>query len=285
MKLSVAIICKNEEAVIAKCLESVKDADEIIVCDTGSTDNTIGIASRYAYVDFGYVWKDDFADARNYALSLCSGDWVLSIDADETLVTSIENVKADIETAVEQGFDGMLVNMMWGPSRSHSMVRVFRADKRWVGKVHEHIACLAMDSLTSIQFGYSPAHGLDPDRNLRILQGIETKAPRDLFYLANEQFERGQLEAALVTYREYVKVSAWREEKSDANLRIARCLWQLNRGDEARDACLQSILGNPEFKEALLFMAELSFEKQAVTWRRFADTATNNGVIFIRGNK
>ena len=114
------------------------------------------------------------------------------------------------------------------------------------------------------------------------MQGIENKSPRDLFYLANEFFDRGRKEEALEAYLEYVKASTWREEKADANLRIARCLFSANQGDRARNYCLQAILGNPEFKEAFLFMAEMSFEKQATSWRKHAEQATNDGVIFVR---
>ena len=81
------MIVKNEESCLAKALESVKDADEIIVCDTGSTDRTIEIAKQYTdkvYTD--YVWNDNFAEARNHAAKKCTGDYILIIDADEYLV-------------------------------------------------------------------------------------------------------------------------------------------------------------------------------------------------------
>jgi glycosyltransferase involved in cell wall biosynthesis len=88
MKLSVSMIIKNEEACLKKCLESVKDADEIVIVDTGSTDNTINIAKGYTekvYSGKEYKWIDDFAHSRNQSLNLCTGDWVLIIDADEVL--------------------------------------------------------------------------------------------------------------------------------------------------------------------------------------------------------
>ena len=85
MKLSVAIIVKNEEAMIRSCLESVKDADEIIVVDTGSEDRTAEIAREYTKKIRPNLWEEDFSKARNFSCSLCSGEWILSIDADEQL--------------------------------------------------------------------------------------------------------------------------------------------------------------------------------------------------------
>ena len=79
------MIVRNEEAVLARCLESVKDADEIIIVDTGSVDRTKEIASIFTDNIYDFQWCDDFAKARNFALAQCTGDWVLSIDADELI--------------------------------------------------------------------------------------------------------------------------------------------------------------------------------------------------------
>jgi len=93
MLVSVCILAKNEEKYIEKCLESIKNiADEIIVLDTGSTDNTKKIASKYAKV-FNYQWEDDFSKARNRLINLSKGEWILFIDADETLKTSPEVIR------------------------------------------------------------------------------------------------------------------------------------------------------------------------------------------------
>lgn len=86
MSLSVCLIVKNEEEYLRNCLESVRFADEIIVVDTGSTDNTKAIAQEYGTI-IDYEWQDDFSAARNYALSRATQDWILSIDADERVKT------------------------------------------------------------------------------------------------------------------------------------------------------------------------------------------------------
>ena len=84
--LSLCMIVKNEQANLVRCLSSVKAAvDEVIVVDTGSTDRTKDLASIFGAKVFDAPWRDDFAEARNASLSRASGDWVLVIDADETL--------------------------------------------------------------------------------------------------------------------------------------------------------------------------------------------------------
>lgn len=88
--LSVYIICKNESATIVDCLESVSWADEIIVLDSGSTDNTVELAK--AYTDKVYIndnWQG-FGVQKQRAQSYTTGDWVLSIDADERVTPELK---------------------------------------------------------------------------------------------------------------------------------------------------------------------------------------------------
>ena len=82
--LSVAIISHNEEANLARTLASIAWADEIVVVDSGSTDRTPGIAREFGVRFFEEPWRG-FAAQKNFALSLCAGDWVLSLDADEVV--------------------------------------------------------------------------------------------------------------------------------------------------------------------------------------------------------
>ncbi len=85
-RLSVSMIVKNKEKFLAKALASIQDvADEIVVVDTGSTDRTVEIAKSFGATIGHFEWTGDFADARNAALDLCTGDWVLALDADEEL--------------------------------------------------------------------------------------------------------------------------------------------------------------------------------------------------------
>lgn len=100
VKISLCMIVKDEENMLPRCLKSVQDlVDEIIVVDTGSTDRTVEIAQQFGAAIYHHPWMDDFADARNASLRHAQGDWVLVLDADETLMadcipalqTAIEN--------------------------------------------------------------------------------------------------------------------------------------------------------------------------------------------------
>jgi glycosyltransferase involved in cell wall biosynthesis len=82
LTLSVAIITKNEEANLARTLESVRWANEIVIVDCGSTDRTAEIARGFDAKFFVEEWKG-FGAQKNSAIARCTGDWVLALDADE----------------------------------------------------------------------------------------------------------------------------------------------------------------------------------------------------------
>lgn len=84
--ISLCMIVKNEEKLLARCLDSIEDLmDEIIIVDTGSTDRTKEVAACYTDKVFDFVWVNDFAAARNFAFSKASMEYIYSADADEVL--------------------------------------------------------------------------------------------------------------------------------------------------------------------------------------------------------
>lgn len=87
--LSVIIITKNEASSITACLRSVSWADEIIIVDSGSTDSTISICKKHGAIVHTREWTG-FGDQKNYALSLATNKWILSIDADERVPTELK---------------------------------------------------------------------------------------------------------------------------------------------------------------------------------------------------
>jgi glycosyltransferase involved in cell wall biosynthesis len=295
MRVSVVMICKNEEAVLGRCLESVKEADEIIICDTGSTDRTIEIAKQFTDKVFtDYVWEDNFAKARNHALSKATGDWVLSIDADEYLTCPFSAVRE----AAAKGFMAVNVKMTAesGPPSHFWFPRLFLRSPNvwWEGAIHNHISVMGEDvGAVTLTYGYSPAHTLDPLRSMRILEKEVADRPdciRERFYLGREYFYRGQYDQALVMLGRYVQQSRFLAEKAEAFLTMSRVYWALHMPDDARDALVQCLIINPRFKEAVLFMAELAgdgsnnprWQKNADQWKRMAETADNDGVLFLR---
>jgi glycosyltransferase involved in cell wall biosynthesis len=84
--VSLCMIVKNEAQNLARCLASVQGTvDELIIVDTGSTDQTLEIAEAARAKVFRHAWQNDFAEARNFSLQQATGDWILHLDADEAL--------------------------------------------------------------------------------------------------------------------------------------------------------------------------------------------------------
>ncbi len=84
--ISLCMIVKNEEKNLGKCLESIADyIKDIVIVDTGSTDNTREIAREYTNKVYDFKWCGDFSKARNFSISKASNDWVLILDADEVI--------------------------------------------------------------------------------------------------------------------------------------------------------------------------------------------------------
>ena len=99
MSLSVVVITKNEEANLARCLESVKWADEIVVVDSDSTDRTVEIARSYGARVFSPEWRG-YGPAKQAGVDHAGGEWILSLDADETV--SVE-LAGEIKAILEDG--------------------------------------------------------------------------------------------------------------------------------------------------------------------------------------
>lgn len=84
--ISLCMIVKNESAVLARCLDSIADLmDEIIIVDTGSTDNTKEIAAQYTSRIYDFKWTSDFSAARNFSFSKATMEYIYTADADEIL--------------------------------------------------------------------------------------------------------------------------------------------------------------------------------------------------------
>ena len=143
--ITLSMIVKNEEKYLKECLESVcRIIDEIVLVDTGSTDNTKKIAEEYGAKIFDFKWNNDFASARNYALSKSSGDWILYLDADERLdASSIQELKKLTSEKSQKGFYCRILNVDEINNRPSVMsyVRLFAnsPDIKFEGKVHEQI--------------------------------------------------------------------------------------------------------------------------------------------------
>jgi glycosyltransferase involved in cell wall biosynthesis len=146
MSLSVCLITRDEQDNLERALNSVKPvADEIIVTDTGSTDNTISVAESFDAKISRFDWCDDFSAARNFCFSQAACDWILWIDADEELLPeSIDELKRCLARKdvfayliLRQDLRDIsrldLYSEMWMPRlfRRHDNINL-------VGRIHEH---------------------------------------------------------------------------------------------------------------------------------------------------
>ena len=135
ISLSVVIITKNEAHNIRACLESAAWADEIIVVDSGSTDDTIAIAREFTSQVYQHDWPG-FGAQKNRALSYASRDWVLSLDADERVTSELRSqiIKA-MGSARENGFYLPRLSQFCGQFIKHSgwypdyVLRLFKREK------------------------------------------------------------------------------------------------------------------------------------------------------------
>ncbi len=285
MGLSVIMIVKNEQEMLAACLDSVVGADELIVVDTGSTDRTKEIAASYGAKLFDFTWCDDWAAARNFSRDQATGEWILFIDADERLS---RGGMAAIYAAMDSPQEQMFLDLWNGGSEHTWAPRVFRnlPHQRWSGIVHE---CLPAAShvrvKATVRYGRSPAHDDDPDRYIRQLTKAITADPtsaRYRYYFGRDHYYHGKWELAVEQFDYCLQLSTWLPERADAYLLKARCLWNLQRGDEARAACMNALTINANFKEAARLMAQMSWPANAVQWNAMAANATNDSVLFIR---
>lgn len=300
LKIVVVMIVKNEEKMLSRCLDSIKGVDNIYIVDTGSIDNTVEVAKRYTenvYTD--YKWNDSFAEARNHALSKVKEEnaYVLSIDADEYMVTSVNYLREQVRKAEEMKSFTVDIKLVEEKTKeSHYFPRLFKKDPTvfWEGAIHNYINTIPkLKTEVEVVYGYSPAHTLDPNRALRILEK-ECKKPnhgaREEYYYAREFWYRKNYKQCVDILNEYVKKTGFLAERADAFLYMARCYWAMGMGEEARLACMQAIVANPHFKEAVQFMATLAgkgsgnpaWESNGDWWLSAAERSNNNNVLFIR---
>lgn len=149
MLLTAVIITNNEERNIARCLESIKDvADEIVVVDSGSTDRTEEICNSFNVKFVKQEWLG-YSEQKNFANSLASNDWILSIDADEELSEKLKNSISELKNQRLSDDDVFSMNRLtnycghwihhcgWYPDRK---IRIWnRKIGSWQGEIHETI--------------------------------------------------------------------------------------------------------------------------------------------------
>ncbi len=143
-KISLCMIVKNEERFLDACLRSAAPCvDEMVIVDTGSTDRTVEIAQGHGARVLHFEWCNDFAAARNFALAHATGDWILSLDADEVLCP--ETPAKVLDLVKDPGVAGyhMRFQNLYTSKKSIGvvMVRLFRnlPGLEWANRIHEQV--------------------------------------------------------------------------------------------------------------------------------------------------
>ena len=106
ISISLCMIVKDEELVLGRCLNSVKNlVDEIIIVDTGSTDKTKEIAALYTDKIYDFKWINDFSAARNYSFSKATKDYIMWLDADDVLLEEDYIKLQDLKESLDESVD------------------------------------------------------------------------------------------------------------------------------------------------------------------------------------
>lgn len=223
MLLSVCIIVKNEELNIANCIESVKPiADEIIINDTGSSDNTLKIIRAYNIKPIETKWEDDFSKARNDAIKQASGKWILWIDADDIIPKeSHKLINVLKERPLDSFFYFKIINTKRGIPIGHNFLqaRMFPNQKNvyFEERVHERISQSAIKAgliackVTNIKI-YHTGYENDffskqkANRNIKLIKSINNYKD-DPYWLKSLGIEYNTLKEYEKSFDYYLKCS------------------------------------------------------------------------------
>jgi glycosyltransferase involved in cell wall biosynthesis len=256
-RLSVCLIARNEAPNLPRALGSVRAvADELIVVDTGSTDATVAVARRLGARVEHFAWRDDFAAARNHALSMARAAWILSMDADEELAPeSVEPLRrivrsdpgeprlltVEIHSRLDSGLTSVsslgriLPNLPWLRFRRPVHEELARVDGG-------PLALVPADGVVLIHHGYQEAERVrqgKAERNLALLERAVGERPDDVasrYYLAVEYGSVGRVAQAariLGAWIDRIERELPRQAAVRALHQHAQALWALGRADDA----------------------------------------------------
>ncbi len=253
--ISLCMIVRDEEDVLARCLDSVREAvDEIIIVDTGSQDLTKEIAGRYTDKIYDFKWCDDFSAARNYAFSKGGMDYLMWLDADDILPEPSLRALMDLKERLEPQVSVVMMpyhvsfDERGRPCFVYERERLIKnnAGFCWKGVVHEAITPMGTILHSDVVIEHRKLKQGDPDRNLRIYEkqlasGTEM-GPRESFYYARELFYHGRYKEAIDEFTYFLTLpDSWLENRLDACRMIAACYDVTDRPDAALKALLASL--------------------------------------------
>ncbi|MBU9713334.1 glycosyltransferase [Evansella tamaricis] len=284
LDISLCLITKNEEDVLADCLQSVESiVREIIIVDTGSTDATISIGEKFNSTILHFPWNENFSDARNKGLQKASCEWILVLDADERLVIP-EGM--DIQKLLyDKRMYGYYVNLYnyitLVPVEEYvvdSACRLFRNHPkiRFQGSIHEEVSRCIKENFSeeAIQFtnirinhlGYTSKKISQKEKGKRnkriILKGLAMD-PADTYLqysLATEYFQERKFYLAERLYLPLLYNKKTEGYHSDIVYKCANCMKELGRIEKALHMVTLGVKEYPQFTDLAEFHAVLLYE-------------------------
>lgn len=258
--ITLCMIVKNEEKLIERCLSSVRNkVDEIIIVDTGSSDRTIELASKFTSKIYNLEWKEDFSYARNYSLEKATSDYILVLDADEYLDDS-SNLDKVLVTEKDHYTVRIKNHLSSGGSIYHPAVRLFKNKRglQYFGKIHEHLNVEDKSLNLTHEFGeliinhegYKDEIVKEKnkhERNIKILLDEVEKNPSGYNYynLGNQYKSNQEYNKALEAYQTAFPLSKERLYIQYLLYNMIDCLRQLERFEEALNVVEASIESFP----------------------------------------
>lgn len=255
-KLCLNMIVKNESKIITRLFDSVCNIiDYYVICDTGSTDNTISIINEYFSKKNipGIIIKETFRDFgfnRTQALLACeqtSCEYILLMDADMILEQSPTFNKNSFLDSLNKGDAHYL--FQGSPYSSYKNVRIVKnkCGMTYWGVTHEYICTpsntvyntIDRDVLFINDVGDGGAKNDKYERDIRLLlKGLETNPDNDryTFYLANSYRGNNQLPEAIEAYKKRIKIGGWKEEVWQSYYQMGQCYYRLGQTANALEA-------------------------------------------------
>ena len=289
--LSLCMIVKDEEEHLPNALNSIKDAvDEIIIVDTGSTDNTIEIARSFGAKVYHYEWNNNFASARNEALKYATCDWILSMDADDEMnADDIRRLKEVLSETDALGFAIPIFSEIYDRQTNmknttvNYLVRIFKNDPqiRFSRRIHEFVDQSIYDIGGKIEIleipvfhrGYIDVEILNKklERNKRLLEVALEENPEDhslLVYMGKTYMEENELDKAEEYYRRAINIVETSNKRyaslfflQTAYIDLGNLLVQKERFEEAIEYFNKAIAIDPNFPDTYYHIGMAYYNK------------------------
>lgn len=282
--ISLCMIVKNEAYILKRILDQIKPiVDEIIIVDTGSTDQTREIASQYTTLLFDYSWDQDFSAARNFACSKATMDYWIWLDADDFIPPEQQKLLLDLKENLNPAIDVVMMKYLTGFDIDGNVTFSYYRERmlknkcgfRWSGKVHETVTPHGTILYSPIAIEHRKSGSGDPNRNLNIytamLQKGEKLEPRHQFYYARELYYHKQYEEAIKEFFSFLNTpDGWIENKIDACLQMSFCYEYLKKNKERLEILLYSFTFDIPRAEICCeigrYMMEHESYRQAIFW-------------------